>query len=531
MTNNSDSTTTTESQKKLLEDAFKKNQDNKITPDSVTNKLNAASQEAYKQTKLENEQAQNQFAQNIATNQLTALDAIRRSNASAIANGANAGLSAANQLSSILGLQQNTSQEATNLANTAINDAAKLNTQLNENAVTGFQTANEINAALGANEAELAKAIASNAAANADIKAAEIAAEAQKEVAKTNAEAQKNVEQEKLQQQKDADQRAILAQQRDTITSGLTNLTKYFQGGNEHTYVTSYYDPFEDRIKINDKEDMQKRQVDDIINKLNIEIKKAYDSGNEEEIKKWTERATKFSTELKYQDDGCVAPGTKITLSDGSYKNVEDITDKDLLLVWDIVEGGWKEAHVLFVEHDKEIERTVIHLEFDEDITLDIIDNHGLFNTTLMQYVYIKSLEDAKRYIGHDFFYCESLNFIKKLTLRNATSIHKKTTAHSPCTARYLCVIANDILTMPGNTEPFTNVCSVDPDNLCYNNKQLLDYIETFGLFSEKDFEGILPPSIFFAFQGPLLKIKIAKGETSMEEINKLIERYSKYLK
>ena len=259
--------------------------------------------------------------------------------------------------------------------------------------------------------------------------------------------------------------------------------------------------------------------------KKEAEVKKA-----EEEAKKAEEEA-KAAAKANEDDGGCVVPGTKITLADGSYKNVEDITDKDTLLVWDIVEGGWKKAPVLFVEHDPEEERDVIELEFDNNISLGVIDDHGLFNTTLMKYVYIKTLEDAMQYIGHEFFYRESECYIKKLKLNNATVSRKKITAHSPCTAKHLCVIANDILTMPGNTEPFTNVCDVNSDTLCYDNKQLFNYIETFGLFSEKDFEGVLPPSIFFAFQGPLLKIKIAKGETSMEEINKLIERYSEYLR
>ena len=529
--NTSNLTELTESQRKL-EEAFKKSQDSRTTAEAETAKLNKVSQEAYKQTKLENEQAQNQFAQNISANQLTALDAIRRSNASAIANGANAGLSAANQLSSILGLQQDTSKEAADIANTSIDAAAKLNTQLNENAVTGTQTANELNAALGANEAELAKAIASNSAAIADIRSAEIAAAVEKAKAGiTETQSKTTVQQQLEAEQREADyNRAI---------NSLANITQGWQTGDGQTFATEYWDPFanngqgamqkggtQDNQSGGEAKDMQR-----IAQKIQAELNKAYNSGDPAEIKKWTEHATKFATTMKTENDACLVPGTRITLADGSYKNVEDITDKDTLLVWDIVEGGWRKAPVLFVEHDPEEEREVIELEFDNNINLGIIDDHGLFNITLMKYVYIKTLEDAMQYIGHEFFYCGPECCIKKLKLNNVTVSRKKITAHSPCTAKHLCVIANDLLTMPGNTEPFTNVCDVDPDTLCYDSKQLSNYIETFGLFSEKDFEGILPPSIFFAFQGPLLKIKIAKGETSMEEINKLIERYSEYLR
>lgn len=541
---------------KRLEDALTNSQNKHTTAEAETARLNTVSQEAYKQTKLENEQAQNQFAQNMSANQLTALDAIRRSNASAIANGANAGLSAANQLSSILGLQQESTEAATDLANTSIDAAAKLNTQLNENAVTGAQTANEINAALGANEAELAKAIASNSDAIAGIEAARLAAEAQKEAAKTQAEATKVAsgmsETTTTTTNKDGtttttttptkttEQQKLEAEQREAnynrAISSLSNVTSGWNddGKDNHTYATEYWDPFANggkgELKKPGDESFRKSKADEMAKKIQAELNKAYNSGNADEIKKWTDHATKFATSMQSDTDACLTPNTLITLADKTYKKVKDVTNKDKLLVWDIVEGGFKEASVLFVEHDKKEKRNIITLKFDNKSHLEIIDDHGLFNTTLMKYVYIKTLEDAKQYIGHSFFYTDSCGCIKQTILKKASLRRRKTTAHSPCTAKHLCVIANNLLTMPGNTQPFTNVCKVNPDTFCYDKKDFFNCRNTYGLFSEKDFEGVLPPSIFFAFQGPLLKIKIAKGETSMEEINKLIERYSEYL-
>lgn len=553
-----DNTTTglTESQKNL-ENALKTSQDSHTTADAETARLNAVSQSAYDQTKLENEKAQNQFAQNMASNQLTALDAIRRSNASAIANGANAGLSAANQLSSILGLQQDSTEAATDLANTSIDAASKFNTQLNENAVTGAQTANEINAALGANEAELAKAIASNSAAMSELEAAKLAAASSEATAKSQADTQKElagltdvtttVKDEQgnttttTTQSKTTAQQQLEAEQREAdynrATNSLSNITAGWKDDDkdDHTYAKEYWDPFANggagELKKPGDESFRKSDAEKMAKKIQAELNKAYNSGDAAEIQKWTNHATKFATTMESTDDACLTPNTLITLADKTYKKVKDITNKDKLLVWDIVEGGFKEASVLFVEHDKKEKRNIITLKFDNKSHLEIIDDHGLFNTTLMKYVYIKTLEDAKQYIGHSFFYTDSCGCIKQTILKKASLRRRKTTAHSPCTAKHLCVIANNLLTMPGNTQPFTNVCKVDPETFCYDKKDFFNCRNTYGLFSEKDFEGILPPSIFFAFQGPLLKIKIAKGETSMEEINKLIERYSEYLR
>ena len=321
-----------------LNKMYDENRAQVTTAEAQTENLNKQSQAAYKQQQIESQKAQNQFAQNQQANQLSALDAIRRSNASAIANGANAGLSAANQLSAILGLQEETSDAATKLANTNIDNAAALNTQLNENAAKGQQMANELNATLDANAAELAKSLATNADSitnliegerqrKAQEEQARLDRESQERIAKTQA--QQAIKEKEVQLQEEADKKTALNQQRDSIVEGLTNLTANFQGGDAHTFVTSYYDPFQDKTISVSGEGMQKRQTDDIINKLNAKIKEAYDSGDEAAIKLWTDRAAKFSSELKYQDDACLVPGTLITMADGSTKAVENIEAGD----------------------------------------------------------------------------------------------------------------------------------------------------------------------------------------------------------
>ena len=400
-----------------LNKMYDENRAQVTTAEAQTENLNKQSQAAYKQQQIESQKAQNQFAQNQQANQLSALDAIRRSNASAIANGANAGLSAANQLSTILGLQEDTSKAATDLANTDIDNAAKLNTQLNENAAKGQQMANELNATLDANAAELAKSLATNADTIANLvkleqeqkqkqldrESQERIAGVQKQVDAQGNEIATNTEQEKLKLQQEADKKAALTQRRDSIVEGLTNLTANFQDGDAHTFVTSYYDPFQDKTVSVDGEDMQKRQTNDIINKLNAKIKEAYASGDAEAIKTWTERANKFANELKYQDDACLAPGTLITMADGSTKAVEDIEAGDELLVWDMIRGAFDHSPVLFVEHDKESKKEVICLEFSDDTEIDFIFEHGFFDITAGKFVYLHNLKEAKTRIGHYF--------------------------------------------------------------------------------------------------------------------------------
>lgn len=528
-----------------LNKMYDENRAQVTTPEAQTENLNKQSQAAYKQQQIESQKAQNQFAQNQQANQLSALDAIRRSNASAIANGANAGLSAANQLSTILGLQEDTSKAATDLANTDIDNAAKLNTQLNENAAKGQQMANELNATLDANAAELAKSLATNADTIANLvkleqeqkqkqldrESQERIAGVQKQVDAQGNEIATNTEQEKLKLQQEADKKAALTQRRDSIVEGLTNLTANFQDGDAHTFVTSYYDPFQDKTVSVDGEDMQKRQTNDIINKLNAKIKEAYDSGDEAAIKLWTDRAAKFSNELKYQDDACLAPGTLITMADGSTKAVEDIEAGDELLVWNMVRGAFDHSPVLFVEHDEEAEKEVIRLDFSDDTKIEFIFEHGFFDINANRYIYLHNLEEAKACIGHYFLkYDHNTKEHTKVKVIKASAERRVTTTHSPCTIWHLCVYANGLLTMPGATAPFTNTFKISRKTHSYDPNDMIKCLRKYGYFTAIDFAEYLPAEMFYAFQGEFLKVKIAKEETSMEEILALIKRYAQYL-
>ena len=519
-----------------LNKMYDENRAQVTTAEAQTENLNKQSQAAYKQQQIESQKAQNQFAQNQQANQLSALDAIRRSNASAIANGANAGLSAANQLSAILGLQEETSDAATKLANTNIDNAAALNTQLNENAAKGQQMANELNATLDDNAAELAKSLATNADTIVNLvkseqeqKQRQLDRESQERIAETQA--QQAIKEKETQLQEEADKKAALNQQRDAIVEGLTNLTANFQGGDAHTFVTSYYDPFQDKTVSVDGEGMQKRQTDNLINRINAKVKEAYASGDAEAIKTWTERANKFANELKFKDDTCLAPGTLITMADGSTKAVEDVETGDELLVWDMVRGAFDHSPVLFVEHNEESEKEVIRLDFSDNTEIEFIFEHGFFDINANKYVYLHNLEEAKTCIGHYFLkYDPDTKKHTKVKVIKASAEHKVTTTHSPCTIRHLCVYANGLLTMPGATAPFTNTFKINRKTHSYDPNDMIKCLRKYGYFTAIDFAEYLSPEMFYAFQGEFLKVKIAKGETSMEEILALIKRYAQYL-
>lgn len=85
--------------------------------------------------------AEEAWQRNLANTQATALDTIRKNNASAIATGASKGMQAANELSAVLGLQDAAVEESTALAQQRLDLADTYAAEYAKNAITAQQTA------------------------------------------------------------------------------------------------------------------------------------------------------------------------------------------------------------------------------------------------------------------------------------------------------------------------------------------------------------------------------------------------------
>ena len=82
---------------------------------------------------------------------------------------------------------------------------------------------------------------------------------------------------------------------------------------------------------------------------------------------------------------GCFVEGTKISLADGSKKNIEDITYEDKLLVWNFDEGKNDAADVLWLMKKLTSDKYT-YLKFDNGAELKII-KHRLFDVEKQEFV------------------------------------------------------------------------------------------------------------------------------------------------
>ena len=227
----------------------------------------------------------------------------------------------------------------------------------------------------------------------------------------------------------------------------------------------------------------------------------------------------------------CITTGSLITLADGTQTQVENLTGNEQLLVWDMLNGTFTSAPILFIDTDPTTTYEVITLAFSDGTTVNVIDEHAFFDTTLNKYVFLRS--DASQYIGH-YFTKQILdgnnNMIQTTVQLVDVSIEEQiTTAYSPVTYGHLCYYVNGMLSMPGNTESFINIFDVNPTTMAYDETAMAQDIATYGLYTYEEFSNIIPiPQLVFdAFNGQYLKVAIGKGITTLEEIQALLDRYS----
>lgn len=475
------------------------------TVKSRTAGLNAATEEAYRQRQLQGQQAQNQFAQNTMGNQMSALDAIRTSNASQIASGANAGLAAANQLSAILGLQESNNEAATNIANDAITAAAERNTAMAQNAVTAqgqadqqSQSIREVEAQLQAVQAELAKASSQEEAAKLSAEAEALKAQKQ---AETEAGTNLIREQEATTNAaKVAEDAARLQADKDftymsETTAMLRKVTEGWNEGGDASTRASWTDPWtgkkvEDGDRKNDK-----KTVDQITRRLEDELRAAYESGNRTKITEAQNRITSFTGSLSYQNDACITGETLITMGDGSQKPICMLKTGDEVMSW--CQGVGDIVVTLYTPLEHKVQtKTALTLHFSNGATIRVVDGHGFLLADKYHFVTI-SHKNYKKYINKDF-YVTPTEFGTLIAGTTETITEK---LYSPMANKYICLYTNGILSTAHLTE---FICNARLSR--YKRKDLITYAQV-----PESLRKDVSEELFNAYDGEMLRVW-AKG-------------------
>lgn len=226
-------------------------------------------------------------------------------------------------------------------------------------------------------------------------------------------------------------------------------------------------------------------------------------------------------------DVTCIAEGTLITMADGSQKKVEDLQIGDMVVVFDHETGQWKHSPILVNVHsNKEKEWTnILNLKFDDDTILRIIQDHGLFDIDLNQYVWI-TVANYKEYLNHHFVsmsYTEGKVVKKEIKLIDAFITNEYINVYSPASVWHLNLIANNLLSLSSG---MVNFFEYD-ENMTYDKQLMQQDIEKYGLYTYDDFKEYVSIEVFNAFPFKYFKVAVGKGLISFEEILLLINYYN----
>lgn len=221
--------------------------------------------------------------------------------------------------------------------------------------------------------------------------------------------------------------------------------------------------------------------------------------------------------------DHCLIKGSPILMADGSYVPVEDIKAGDMLVVFNHETGTLDYSPVIFNDSEEIKDIEVVELNFSNGKQIGVVSEHGFFDLTIGKYVYITA-DNVNNYVGHYFYGLEG----EKVKLDYFNIKHEYTTCYSPVTAFHLNYFVDGLLSMPGGIPGLFNIFDYGQD-LKYIEKNKIDDIQKYGLFTYDDFKEYLPYEAYCCFPGPYLKVSICKGLTTFDDILSLIDRYEKF--
>lgn len=221
---------------------------------------------------------------------------------------------------------------------------------------------------------------------------------------------------------------------------------------------------------------------------------------------------------------GCIVEGTLVDMADGTSKKVEDLEVGDMVMAFDHETGQEVASPILCVDVEEKAEYTVSDLLFSDGTSIGIAFEHGFFDRTLNQYVYLTP-ENAEEYIGHEFYALGG----EGLVLEGVETSRKEVALYSPVTAYTMNLFHEGLLGMPGGVEGFFNVFEYGED-MAYDPVKKAEDIAKYGLYTYEDVSGLISREAFDLLPIPYLKVAVGKGIIAWEDIVRMARMFADLL-
>lgn len=225
--------------------------------------------------------------------------------------------------------------------------------------------------------------------------------------------------------------------------------------------------------------------------------------------------------------DACIALGSLIYLADGSVTAVENLRLGDEVMVFNHETGKLDVSNIIYLDQHGFDYYYVMTLNFEDNVSVKFIFEHGLFDSDLNEYVMINE-NNIDSYVGHTFFYSEynGETFLgRKLKLLNYQIEEEYTAAFSFTTAVHYNHFVDGMLCMPAGIDGIYNIFTLDSE-MKYDTELMLADIEKYGLTPYEEWAEYLSYEEFVMFNGQYVSIIVGKGKITVEEIIDMLVLY-----
>lgn len=226
---------------------------------------------------------------------------------------------------------------------------------------------------------------------------------------------------------------------------------------------------------------------------------------------------------------GCVTPDTLVTMADGSKKQIQYVTQGEMIQVWNHETGQVDVAPVTFNEKEEAQYFPITTLSFSDGTSTRYSSEHGYFDVTRREYVYFND-DNYDEFVGDEFLKVDSVtNAQSVVRLLSAVQKIEYTEIYSLPSYYHLNFFADEFLSMPGGIKGLFNIFELD-ETFKYDEAKKAADIEQYGLFTREELAALgVDDETYDAYPAAYLKVSIGKGIMTEEDLMYLIERYGKY--
>lgn len=221
---------------------------------------------------------------------------------------------------------------------------------------------------------------------------------------------------------------------------------------------------------------------------------------------------------------GCFAKGTKILISDGTYKEIEKLKVGDSIKSFNHETGQIENQFITYIPYHSKKNYQVLELHFDNKKQIKVLFAHGFMNASTRKYEEI-SFDNVEKKLGQSFLFFENDQFVQS-KLISYLSYPEETECYSLSTAYNLNHIVEGALCISDDISGLYNYFDLD-DCYKYDVKKKQEDIEKYGLLRFDDVSYFMSKDIYDLFNVKYLSVSIGKGMITMKKMENYIARFA----